>query len=155
MSQPLKNIVKTIVFVRFHVFDFMLILMVFDGFWVPQWRHFWVTFCYFMWFEVSTSRFGFQARILMIFDWKIWWFVMSQPLKNIVNIMVFIRFHVFDFLLILMVSGTSWDLNLEVFGGLQAPLWGFLRVLENHWNFIELYGLAGRPQNPEDLVGGW
>ena len=40
--------------------------------------------------------------------------------KNIVKTIVFTRFHFFDFLLILMVSGTSWDLNLEVFGGLEA-----------------------------------
>ena len=130
-------------------------LTIFGGFWVPHGRHCWVTFCYFMCFEVSKSRFGLQARFLMISDAKICWFLMSQPLKNIVNTAVFIRFHVFGFLLILMVSGTSWDLNLEVFGCLQASFWGFLRVLENHWNFIGFYGLASRLQNPAPMVSGW
>ena len=77
---------------------------------------------------------------------------MSQPFKNNVNILVFIRFHVFDWLLILMVSGTSWDLNLEVFGCLQAPFGGVLRALGNHWNFIEFYGLAGWLQNEGNMV---
>ena len=129
-------------------------LTIFDGFWVPHGRHFWVTFCYFMCFEVSKSRFGLQARFLMISDAKICWFWCPNPAKNIVNAVVFIRFHVFDFLLILMVSGTSWELNLEVFGGLQASFWGFLRVLESHWFFIEFCGLAGRLQGWDNMVSG-
>ena len=119
------------------------------------WGHFGVTFLQFMWFEASKSMFGLQARFLMIFDWKNLWFLMSQPLKNIVNTMVFIRSHFSCIFVILMLSGTSWDLILESFGGLQAPFWWFLRVLENHRNFIEFYDLAGWPQSPATLSRGW
>ena len=124
-------------------------------FWVALWTPCWVTFGYFLWSEVSKSTFGLQVWLLMIFEWKSCWFLVSQPFRNIVNTMVFVRFHVFDFWLIFMISGTSWDLNLEVFGGLQASFWGFLRVLENDWNFNECYCLAGWTQNPEDLVRCW
>ena len=44
--------------------------------------------------------------------------MMSQPLKNIVNTVVFIGFHVFAVLVILMISGTFLDLIFETFGGL-------------------------------------
>ena len=69
--------------------------------------------------------------------------------------MVFIRFHFFDFLMILMVSGISWDLILEVFGGLETPFWWFLRLLGIPWNFIEFYGLSGWHQNPEHPPRWW
>ena len=47
---------------------------------------------------------------------------MSQPLKNIEKTIDFIRFHFFDVFMILIVLGTSWDLILEVFGGLETPV---------------------------------
>ena len=47
------------------------------------------------------------------------------------------RFHFFDFFAILMTSGTSWDLILDTFGGLETPFWWFLAVLEIEWNFID------------------
>ena len=105
--------------------------MIFDGFWVPHWRPFWVTFWYFLWFGVSKSMFGLQAWFLMIFDWKISWFVMSQPLKNIANTVVFIGFHVFVVLVILMISGTCLDLTFETFGGLD--FWCIGDCLKFHW----------------------
>ena len=115
--------------------------MIFDGFWVPLWQPFWVTFPYYLWFEVHKSLLGLHARILMNFDWKILsrflWILMFQPLKSIVNIYVFMRFHFFDFFVILMTSGTSWDLILDTFGGLGRPFWWFVGVLDMHWNFID------------------
>ena len=95
--------------------------------------HFW----YFLWFGVSKSMFGLQAWFLMIFDWKISWFVMSQPLKNIANTVVFIGFHVFVVLVILMISGTCLDLIFETFGGLGTPFKWFSGVLDMHWNLID------------------
>ena len=62
---------------------------------------------------------------------------MVQPLKSIVNIDVFMRFHFFDFFVVLMTSGTSWDLILDTFRGLATPFWWFLGVLDMHWNFID------------------
>ena len=111
--------------------------MIFDGSWVPHWRPFWDTFWYFLWFGVSKSMFGLQARSLMIFDWKISWLVMSQPLKTIVNIVVFIGFHVFVVLVILMISGTCLDFIFETFGGLGTPFKWFSGVLDMHWNLID------------------
>ena len=61
---------------------------------------------------------------------------------------VFIRFHFSGFFVILMISGTSWDLILEVFGGLEAPFGWFLRALRIHWNFIEFYGSPCCHQDP-------
>ena len=100
---------------------------------MPFGDHCWVTFSYFVWFEVSKSMFGLQAWFLMIFAWKICSFLMSQPLKNTLNTMVFIRFHFSDFFVILMISGTSWDLILEVFGSLETPFWWFMRLLRIPW----------------------
>ena len=111
--------------------------MIFDGFWVPHWRPFWVTFWYFLWFGVSKSMFGLQAWFLMIFDWKISWFVMSQPVKNSVNTMVFIGFHVFVVLVILMISGPCLDLILDTFEGLGRPFKWLFGVLDMHWNFVD------------------
>ena len=51
------------------------------------------------------------------------------------------RFHFFDFFVILMTSGTSWDLILDTFGGLETPFWWFLGVLDMHWNFIDFLDL--------------
>ena len=51
------------------------------------------------------------------FEWKFWWILMSQPFKSIVNSSVFIRFHFFDFLMILMILGTCLDLIWVTFGG--------------------------------------
>ena len=118
-------------------------LMIFDGFWVPHWRPFWVTFWYFLWFGVSKSMFGLQAWFLMIFDWKISWFVMPQPLKNIVNTIVFIGFHVFcrfsDFDDFRYLFGPHfWDIWRS-----WEPFWRFLIILRRHRNSIEFYDLAG------------
>ena len=84
--------------------------------------------------------FGLQAWCLMIFQRKICWFLVSQPIKSILNINVFIRFHFFNIFMILMTSGTSWDLILDTFGGLETPFWWFLGVLDMHWNFIDFQG---------------
>ena len=46
-----------------------------------------------------------------------------QPLKNIVNIMVFIRFHIFDFFINLMILDPSLDPFLDSFGGLWSAVW--------------------------------
>ena len=62
---------------------------------------------------------------------------MSQPLKNIVKIRVFIRIHFFNFFKNLMVSGTSWDLILEVWEVLRVHFhdsWRYLRLLEISMN---------------------
>ena len=74
---------------------------------------------------------------------------MSQPLKSIANTCVFIRFHFFNIFVILMTSGTSWDLILDTFGGLGRPFWWFVGVLEIHWNFIDFQDL------PELRQRGW
>ena len=66
-------------------------------------------------------------------------FLRSQPLKNIVKTMVFIRIHFFNFFKNLMVSGTSWDLILEVWEVLRIHFhdsWRYLRLLEISMNFI-------------------
>ena len=120
--------------------------MIFDGFWVPHWKPFWVTVWYFLWFGVSKSMFELQAWFLMIFDWKISWFVMSQPLKNMVNIVVFIRFHFFDFFMNLMISGTCLDLILDPFGGLGRSIWWFL----GYWRLLEiLMNFRVSPEPPQ------
>ena len=62
---------------------------------------------------------------------------MSQPLKSIVNTVVFIRFHFFNIFVILMSSGTSWDLILVTLGGLGAPFLWFSGVLDMYWNFSD------------------
>ena len=112
-------------------------LSIFHGFGVSHWRPFWITFWYFIWFEVPKITSGPQTFFLMIFELKILWFLMSSPLKSTVNTYVFMRFHFFDFFVILMTSGTSWDLILDTFGGLETPFWWFLGVLVMHWNFID------------------
>ena len=113
-------------------------LMIFDGFWVSLWRPFWITFWYFLSFEVSKSMFGLQAWLLLTFELKICWFLMSQPLIYIVNTDVFFRFHIFDFFMNLMISGSCLDLILDTFGSLGTPIWWFLgywRLLETLMNF--------------------
>ena len=62
---------------------------------------------------------------------------MSQPLKSIVNTVVFIRFHFFNIFVILMTSGASWDLILVTLDGLGAPFLWFSGVLDMYWNFID------------------
>ena len=81
--------------------------------------------------------FGLQTWFSTICEWKICWFLMSQPVKNTVNTVVFIGFHVFVVLVILMISGTCLDLIFETFGGLGRPFLWFLGVVEIHWNFID------------------
>ena len=98
-------------------------------------------FWYFMWFGLSKSALGLQTCFLTTFGWTMCSFLMSQPFKHIVNTMVFMRFHFSNCFVILMASGTYLDLIFEVSGGLQAPFWWFLRVLENHSNFMEFYDL--------------
>ena len=48
--------------------------------------------------------FGLQAQLSMIFDWKFGRILMSQPFKNIVNIVVFMRFRFSDLSLILTLA---------------------------------------------------
>ena len=60
-----------------------------------------------------------------------------QPIKSTVNHCVFFRFYFFNMFMILMTSGTSWDLILDTFGGLETPFWWFLGVLDMHWNFMD------------------
>ena len=74
---------------------------------------------------------------------------MVQPLKSMINIYVFMRFHFFDFFAILMTSGTSWDLIFDTFGGLETPFWWFLDVLDMHWNFIDFL------DHPKPTEHGW
>ena len=109
------------------------IFMIFDRFWVPLWIPFWSTLWYVLSLEASKNRFGLQACFLMIFELKIWWFLMSQPMKSIVNSSVFNRFHFLDFFMKFMISGTCLDLILDTFWGLGWLIrWflGYLRLLE-------------------------
>ena len=65
-------------------------------------------------------------------------FLRSQPFKNIIKAMVFIRIHIFNFFKNLMVSGTSWDFILEVWEVLRFHFhdsWRYLRLLEISMNF--------------------
>ena len=60
----------------------------------------------------------------MFFDYfesKMSGFLMSQPLKSIVNTMVFMRSRIFSVFMIWMVSGTTLDNILLSFGGLREP----------------------------------
>ena len=64
-------------------------------------------------------------------------FLRSQPLKNMLKNQVFIRIHFFMFFKNLMVSGTSWDLILEVWDVLRVHFhdsWRYLRLLEISMN---------------------
>ena len=63
-----------------------------------------------------------QALFLMTFEWKIWSILMSRPLKNTVNTVVFIRFCVFMFFGILMTSGIHFGTILVTLEGLGAPI---------------------------------
>ena len=111
--------------------------MIFETFWVPLWTPFWVIFWYFLSFEAPKDMFGLQTWFSTIFEWKICWFVMSQPIKSIVNNCVFIRFHFFDFFMNLMISGPCLDLILDTFEGLGRPFKWFFGVLDMHWNFAD------------------
>ena len=124
---------------------------IFYEFWMPYWDHFWVTFWYFMWVGVSKSMFGLQARFLMIFDWRNRWFLMSAPLKNIINTVVFVRFHIFVFLLILMIFGMLWD-TLWIPG--SRFLW-ICAVLVNPLNLNGFLDVGGETQNLKFLGSGW
>ena len=73
----------------------------------------------------------------MIFNRQILWIMMFQPLQSMVNTIVFITFHFLHIFVILMTSGSSWNLILVTFEGLGRPFWWFFRVLETHWNFID------------------
>ena len=128
-----------------------------DFWWIldPPLGHFWVTCWYFMWFEVSKSRFGLQARFLMICDRKNCWFLMSQPLKNNVKTIVFKRFYFSDLLLIWMTSGTCLDLILVTLEGLGAPIWWFVGLLYRHWNFNEFHDPTRETPNWEKTPSGW
>ena len=127
-------------------------LMILGRFWVPFWGLFWSTFWHFLEFELSKSMVGLQAQFLMIFDLNICWFVMSKPFKNIVNTVVFIRFHIFDFCMNLMILGTNLDLILDTFGGLGELVRWFVGVLEIPWNFSEFHDLPrGTPNWGNDL----
>ena len=58
---------------------------------------------------------------------------MSQPLKNIVNIMVFMRFHIFDVFINLMIFGANLDLFwslLETLGHQFGDFLGYCTGIE-------------------------
>ena len=73
----------------------------------------------------------------MDLGWKIITFPMSQPFKNIVNIVVFIRFHFLDNFQNFVVSGTILESMLEALGLSRAHsgdfegCWKLLRILMN------------------------
>ena len=81
--------------------------------------------------------FGLDTWFSTIFEWIICWFLMSQPIKSIINISVFIRFHFSDCFLIFVISGTCLDLILVTFGRPERQVWSLLGVLEILWNFID------------------
>ena len=101
------------------------------------------------------DMFGLQTWFSTIFEWKICWFVMSQPIKSIVNNSVFIRFHFFDFFMNLMISGPCLDLILDTFEVLGDHLTHFLV----YWRLLEI-SLIFRvsPETPQAartrLLGG-
>ena len=57
------------------------------------------------------------------FEWEMISFLMSQPLKNILNTMVFIRLHFFNFFSNLMFSGITLD-----------NIWRLWGVLNDHFH---------------------
>ena len=85
----------------------------------------------------------------MDFEWKIISFPMSQPLENIVNIMVFIRFHFFNNFHNLMVLGTILETILEALGISRAHFedfgwcWRLLRISMNFRVFSEAPQVEG------------
>ena len=111
--------------------------MIFETFWAPLWIPFWVFFWYFLSCEAPKNMFGLQTCFSTIFEWSICWFVMSQPIKSIVNKSVFIRFHFFHFFMNLMISGPCLDLILDTFRQSWETNLVILGVLEIHWNFID------------------
>ena len=79
----------------------------------------------------------------MDFEWKVISFPMSHPLKNMVNSVVFIRFHFFNNFRNLMVSGTILETILEALGISRAHFedfggcWRLLRISMNFRIFSE------------------
>ena len=113
-------------------------LKIFDGLWGPSWGQFGVTFRYFLCFGVTKCWSTLQPYSLMDSEWKIISFPMSQPLKNTVNTVVFIRFHFFHNFWNLMVSGTILETILEALGLSRthlADFWGSWRLLRISINF--------------------
>ena len=99
--------------------------------------------------------FGLQALFLMLFEWKSLWILMSWPFKNILNTMVFMRFHIFCFFVKFMILGTHLGIILDTFGGPGRPLWWFL----GYWIHLEISMnfkvFPGTPQvESTDLVEG-
>ena len=129
-------------------------LMIFDGFWVPSWCQFWVIFWDILCFGVTKCWSTLQPYSLMDFEWKIISFPMSQPLKNIVNTMVFMRFHFFNNFHNLKVSGTILETILEALGRLERPFSWFLEALVIAWNFNEFQGLLWGTQIESTQSGG-
>ena len=113
-------------------------VQVFDGLWGPSWSQFGVTFRYFLCFGVTKCWSTLQPYSLMDSEWKIISFPMSQPLENIGNTVVFIRFHFFHNFWNLMVSGTILETILEALGLSRthlADFWGSWRLLRISMNF--------------------
>ena len=77
-------------------------------------------------------------------EWKMISFPMSQPLKNTVNTVVFIRFHFFHNFWNLIVSGTILDTILEALGLSRIHFedfwvcWRLLRISMNFNAFSEI-----------------
>ena len=112
--------------------------MIFDGFWIPIWGQFWITFCRIMCFGVAKCWSTLQPYSWMDFEWKIVSFQMSQPFKKLVNTLVFIRFHFFNNFHNLMVSGNIFETILEALGVSSAhfeDFWGCWRLLWISMNF--------------------
>ena len=86
--------------------------------------------------------FGLQARILTILDWKIYSFLMSQTLTNMVNTDVFIRFLIFDIFLNLMSLASLRGLILDTLGGIWLPKSDILGSWEGIGIFITFEGIS-------------
>ena len=111
-----------------------------DFWWImgSQLAQFGVTFRYFLCFGVTKCWSTLQPYSLMDSEWKINSFPMSQPLKNIVNTVVFIRFHFFHNFWNLIVSGTILETILEALDLSRthlADFWGSWRLLRISMNF--------------------
>jgi len=70
----------------------------------------------------------------MTFQRKYCQLLTSQPFKNLVNIVVFIRRHVVNGFVIFMVLGTFLDLVWTTLGGLGAPCGGYF----GHWTLTKM-----------------
>ena len=128
---------------------------IFDEFRMPDWDHFWGTFWYFMWVEVSKSMFGLQARFLMIFDCRNCWFLMPVTLKNIVNTVVFVRFRILAFLLISMIFRMLLDTFWSRFWYLGVAFCEYVQYWWILWIWMDSWTWGVEPRiSSSSEVGG-